>query len=365
MYEDKFFDEAIKEFNKVITIAPTSFEAENALLLTGMSFREMSDLKSAEKSFRRLWEGYPNSSFRDKAIYYYALSQYEQGKYLESGKSFAKLIKTFPKSEFTELALELYVESFFLAKEYNEAILTAEDLLRNYSESKLIPDVLLILAKSFFSNNINERGNQTINKIITDFPNSDARWKAVIIKTERIKKNQGTQSAIDVLVNEINTDVPRIHEEMLQEKLIIYYLNLDDFHNAFNHLNILVTRYNNSSKMDFYLSKLFFTAIKLSKYDKIIELQKTYSKLISHSKLYGKNEELLLKIGNIYYEDFEMFSLAIKYYQQIITNYSDTNFHIKASYKIALCYVKMGKIDEAIEELYQIDKILLIFLPKI
>lgn len=426
MYEDKFFDEAIKEFNKVITIAPTSFEAENALLLTGMSFREMSDLKSAEKSFRRLWEGYPNSSFRDKAIYYYALSQYEQGKYLESGKSFAKLIKTFPKSEFTELALELYVESFFLAKEYNEAILTAEDLLRNYSESKLIPDVLLILAKSFFSNNINERGNQTINKIITDFPNSDARWKAVIIKTERIKKNQGTQSAIDVLVNEINTDVPRIHEEMLQEKLIIYYLNLDDFHNAFNHLNILVTRYNNSSKMDFYLSKLFFTAIKLSKYDKIIELQKTYSKLISHSKLkneiniyvaeanfylrkfsksdkivqeilenspqdstlfaanlvksgileekgmlkqaiknylyiinsfakYGKNEELLLKIGNIYYEDFEMFSLAIKYYQQIITNYSDTNFHIKASYKIALCYVKMGKIDEAIEELYQIN----------
>ena len=61
LYDDGLYDEAIKEFQKVVSDYPTSKEAEESLFYIGKSYREQGRYGLAEKNINQIWQGYPNS----------------------------------------------------------------------------------------------------------------------------------------------------------------------------------------------------------------------------------------------------------------------------------------------------------------
>lgn len=80
---------------------------------------------------------------------------------------------------------------------------------------------------------------------------------------------------------------------------------------------------------------------------------KEYKKLLNNK--FASRDELLLVLGDIYFEKFQQYNTAKKYYQWILTEYSANDLQDEASYKIALCLENLDEFKEAVIELEQID----------
>jgi tetratricopeptide (TPR) repeat protein len=70
---------------------------------------------------------------------------------------------------------------------------------------------------------------------------------------------------------------------------------------------------------------------------------------------YARDEELLLKIGNIYYEKLNNYQMAKNFYQQIFLQHAELDFQHKAAYQLALCNEKLGHYEEAIADLQRVS----------
>ncbi len=104
---------------------------------------------------------------------------------------------------------------------------------------------------------------------------------------------------------------------------------------------------------DILYRKQLLTADIMLASGKYTNASKEYKKLLNNK--FASRCELLLTLGNIYFEKFQQYNTAKKYYQWILTEYSADNFQDVAVYKIALCLENLDKDEDAIAELEQID----------
>jgi tetratricopeptide (TPR) repeat protein len=80
---------------------------------------------------------------------------------------------------------------------------------------------------------------------------------------------------------------------------------------------------------------------------------KGYRKLLNND--FASRDKLLLVLGDIYFEKFQQYNTAKKYYQRILTEYSANDLIDKASFKIAQCLENLGEFETAVTELEHID----------
>ncbi len=104
LFNEGLYKEAISEFEKIIALSPTSEEAEQSLFYIGECHREREEYENAEKFYKRLWDGYPESTSRAKTLYYFALSQFMQEKYSDSQSNYNLLINKFPSTSYVTQA---------------------------------------------------------------------------------------------------------------------------------------------------------------------------------------------------------------------------------------------------------------------
>jgi tetratricopeptide (TPR) repeat protein len=69
----------------------------------------------------------------------------------------------------------------------------------------------------------------------------------------------------------------------------------------------------------------------------------------------SRTQEILMKLGDIYFNNFQNFKTAQKYYNRLITDFSTSPLKAEASYKLALTYEKQDDIQNAISELKALD----------
>jgi TolA-binding protein len=425
MFDDKLYDEAIQEFRMVINQYPTSPYAEKSLFYSGEAYRIKGLFEQAENNYRKLWEGYPNSVLKDQALYYLALSTSKQNKTEEAIVLYNTLFKLFPKAEITKQAPLDLIRAYFKVGNYEEVIVTGRELKKNYPQNKLIPDVLFETARASYKLNRTQEAENTLQTIIKEFPNFDARWKAQELNIEQIEKNNGIKAASQKLTDELSKDTPRYFDEKFRHRLVDYLIALKENVKALDQINALIKKYDNSENLPLYIKVRSDIRLKLSHYNKIIssfeEEQKylknseykisyelNYAEAYFFSKKYllaektltsieteeindslnyrkdlllsrieektnklrkaitgyknilerypsiSDQEAILTRIGDIYYFQFEQPSTSLQYYQRVLTN-SSANAVAIASYKAVLCLEKLGRIEEAIEYLYQID----------
>ncbi|MCK5050918.1 MAG: tetratricopeptide repeat protein [Candidatus Cloacimonetes bacterium] len=422
LYNDGLYEEAIKEFEKVIAYSPTSDDAQEAIFLIGESYHERNQFIKAESAYNRLMEGFPGLLFRDKVLYYLAQTQFEQQKYNSTAENLKLLIQTYPNSNFSKMALSQYLECLFIMNRYDDVIIEGRKIVRNYKDFHNIPDVLLWLAQARFKMQMTVEGKKILNEIITNYPDHISRWKAVEIQIEITEREEGTKKAAEALVIKLQEKIPRNFEEKLRSKLAGYYVNLQDFPKAYFELSKIINKFSSSLQLDEYILKFTSVQIELKKYSDIkndytkykkvfresdkqnaylLQLAKAdfllkdlgsatewlnkistkdgdilyqkqllnadimlasgkytnsvkeYKKLLNNN--FASRDELLLTLGNIYFEKFQQYNTAKKYYQWILTEYSANDLQDEASYKIALCLENLAEFDGAVAELEQID----------
>ena len=424
LYNDHLYEEAIKEFEKVISESPTSEAAQEAVFFIGKSYQDREQFAMAESSFKKLIEAFPNNRFREEVLYKLALMQFEQKKFEPAIQTIDKLLAKHPLSDFTKKSLATYLRCYFELGEYSLLIEKGQRFIRNYEDSSNISDVLLILSKGYFAANIPTEGRKTLNRIFSEFPKHNAAWKAVELEVELIEKSDGIAAAAAELSKKISKDVPRFFEEPLRLKLANYYLQLNRYDKAYSELDKLITKFDSSADLAGYIVIFSECQLKLKRSAELINNYKDFKKVFRESPLkalyllkiaeaylmlndvqkakdfiadaklatnqksdlyecdlleagialkenqltaavqsykkllispYADKNELLMLLGDIYFEKFEQFTTAAKYYQQIITGYSSLEIQQTAFYKVALCYEKQDKFDLAISELEQIN----------
>ena len=424
LFEDGLYEEAILEFEKTITSFPTSEDAQRSLFYIGECFFEGEKFKQAEEKYSSLLDGYPNNSFKDRILFKLALTQSKQNKFDVSIENAEILINKYPLSSFTEQALPFFIQSYFEQKDFETVITKGQKLIKDYEKSSQIPEILLWMAKAYFAQNEQIEGENALARIITEYPDSHARWKALQLEIELLVEKEGTAKAAAELASKLGENVPRQYEEELRLKLIDYYFDLEEYEQAYKNVNELMQKFDNSSQLDFYIILKTECQLKLKNYEEILTDEKDFRKvfkesdykenyelnlaraeyylrnyqkandkineildisrndsIIYESKLqlaqileetdkfnsavisykellnseYAKKDRLLFDIGNIYFEKFKDYRTAIKFYQQIIMQFSKSEYQIKAIYQTALCYEKMNKIGDAINEFAQID----------
>jgi len=422
LFNDRLYEEAINEFEKVIAYSPTSDEAKEAIFLIGESHRERDQFIKAESAYNRLLEGFPGLLFRDKVLYYLAQTQFEQQKYNKAADNLKSMIQTYPNSNFSKMALAQYLECLYKMERYDDMIIEGRKIVKNYKDYHNIPDVLLWLANARLKMQMPSEGKRILNEIITDHPDHISRWKAVEKQIEITEMEEGMEEAAEALAVKLQEEMPRNYEEKLRSKLADYYINLQDFSKAYFEFTNLINKFSSSLLLDEYILKFTYVQIEIKKYTDIkndytkykkvfresdkkddyllqiatanfllndldsakewldqvttntVEIQykkqllnaeimlasgkfteavKEFKKLLNSK--FASRGELLLTLGNIYFEKFQQYNTAKKYYQWILTEYSADDLQDAASYKIALCLENLDKNEDAITELEQID----------
>ena len=421
LFEDGLFGEAIVEFEKTITAAPTSENAQNAMFLIGKSYRKKDDYLMAEATFKRLLDGYSNLSFREEAIYNLAIVQFEQKKYEPAILNFERLLEKYPLNDFTKKSLVTYLDAIYNTKNYNRVVVKARKLIKNYENYSNIPFVYLWLAKAYFANQMLAEGQQILAEITTKYSDHIVHWAAVDLEVELIQKQNGMQSSILYLEEKLSGEIPRSYEEKLRFKLAKTYCFSDNFHKSYQHLKTIVEKFSNSENLDEYIILLTKTQLALSEYAKIENDYQNFKKVFGESllkldyefylaeakyfrrkhdeatdilqeivgatssqKLLNKakfleakikvakgnyrlaieisqeltdanfaiRNDVLQFIGKIYFEKFNDFQTALKYFQKVELSAKN---HQGAIFKSAECYEKLGKIEQAVFELSRLN----------
>lgn len=100
------FDEAVKEFKKVIEETTDPRIAADGLINMGRLYTELDELSDAEQAYLRLMQEYGDSKVRDEAMIELASLKIRQGDESGAMELYGKLVETYPESELAPLAYE-------------------------------------------------------------------------------------------------------------------------------------------------------------------------------------------------------------------------------------------------------------------
>ncbi len=345
LFEDGLYDEAIIEFEKIIVASPTSDEAQEAIFYIGESYREREQFARAEITYKRLLDGYPASFFRDKTLYYLALVQFKQKKFQKAVDSFGILIEKYPLSQYAKQSLSFYVQCFFELGEYNKVIVRGRKITRDYKEYHNIPEIYLWMAKAYFANNIPFEGRKTLDKIITEYPDHNARWKALELEIDLIEQDKDEKAASEELSKRLDEDISRIYEEKLRLKLVTYFISLGEFEQAYIELNKLIGKFGNSVNLDKYIILFSECQLKLAKFNELINNLIKFKKVFKESPLKA-DYNLYLAQAHFHLKDYSKSNNIV---EDILT-YTKSEKTIYETYLLKSHILKeTGKLNEAIK----------------
>jgi len=298
LFNDGLYEEAIKEFEKVIAYSPTSDDAKEAIFYIAESYRESKQFTEAELTYNRLLEGFPGLLFRDKVLYYLAQTQIKNDDNYIASENLKLLINTYPNSNFSKMALSQYLQSLFNQVMYDDIIIEGRKIIRNYKDYHNLPDVLLWIAKARFKLQMPEEGKRLLKQIIDEYPQHLTRWEAMQLRIKIIEKEDGIEKAAQALAEILKVEIPRNYEEIFRSELADYYITLKDYSKAYLDLGSMINKYSSSLKLDEYILQYTYTQLKLKKYTEIIKDHKRFNKVFRES---DKQSEYLLKIAEANY----------------------------------------------------------------
>ena len=426
MYRDGFYTEASLEFEKIVQLAPNSLEAEESIFLLAEMNREQGNYADAEAYYRDLYEKYQRSSFREKALYYWGITVYKQQKFGAATNIFTNFIETYPTSTDRGEAFYYLVDSYLGSAAYHTAIEKGKLYLDVFANGIRKPDVLVILAQAYLKSDKRNDADNFIDLVINNYPTSNARWKATIIKGELLEEEKGSKQALHYFLSQLSNDIPRQYEEALRKKIAVLQISENRLIEAAEQFTILIEKFDRSENLAEYVylyTKLLLQLNKnqdmisfadsfgeldledefaisyllnigeayynLSKFDKIREILtkidrevseenryrinywqarlkessqeylvaiEIYQELANLNAPYANKLDVLMRIGDIYFEGLKTYQTAIKYFDQVVVSVSSkSDYYWRALYKMALCYEAMEQYQTALNTLRQIN----------
>ena len=219
MYDDTLYEEAIGKFQDIIQKYPASAIAEEAQFYLGNSYMELEQFVNASFSYKRLLEDHPQTTLYPQAVFKLAESLFESRNYFEASQYYQDLIYNYPQSPYALQSLNKIITALKNAGMYNEAILVSMDIIESFTGKAQIPGILLSLASVYELHNMPAEYEQTLLKIVDNYPQSDEKWEAIQELSQYYYNNELSEQALQLLQSGLTETIPRQYEQSL---LLLY-----------------------------------------------------------------------------------------------------------------------------------------------
>ncbi|BCB95362.1 outer membrane protein assembly factor BamD [Dissulfurispira thermophila] len=194
LINDKEYEEARKLLLEVKNREMAKKYAPQAQLKIAESYIKDGDIDIGIEEYRKFIELYPDNQYASYAQYQIGMAYFSQIESPDRGsgaaqnalREFIRLKELYPRNPYKEV-LELRIEKcrnviadgefmvgeFYYKKEsYNAAINRLEGLLKQFPDYKRGDEALILLARAYKAANINDKAQETFNKLIEKYPSS-------------------------------------------------------------------------------------------------------------------------------------------------------------------------------------------------
>jgi len=349
-FKQKKFITSSENFNILINKYPLSQFTEQSLPYFVQSYFEQKDFNMVIIKGQKLINDYEKSSQVPEILLWMAKAYFAKNMPAEGENTLRKITVEYPDSYTRWKALQLEID--LLAEKEGTQKAAAElsakleaDVPRQFEE-----ELRLKLIDYYFLLEQYDLAYRKLSEMMQKFDNSSQLDFYIILKTE----SQLKLKKFEEILAEVKDFKKVFKESELKENYELniaraeYYLK--NYGDATNKINEILTISKNDSVV--YESK-FLQAKIMEDNGKFNSAVVSYKEFLNSK--YAKKDFLIFNIGNIYFEKFENYRTAIKFYQQIVTQFSKSKYQIPSIYRTALCYEKLENYEEAINELSQID----------
>ena len=149
LYSRGMYELAAAEYEAYLRDFPKGEQAAVAHFRLGESYRRLDRKLDAEKQFRLVFTGYPESEFRHRAGFKRAGIFMDVGRYPAAAQLFREVIKGNPPGDMTSASLYFLGEALIKSEKPREAVAALEQLRQEYSSSEFHDYALLKLASLY------------------------------------------------------------------------------------------------------------------------------------------------------------------------------------------------------------------------
>ena len=206
VYNRKHYYDSVIEFQKLILNYPGYAFIDSAQYLLAMSHFKDKDYASAAAEFRKLVSSFPTSSLADESFFMVALCDFQLSPKSELDQKYTftaiegleSFLDEYPESELVSQVKELLLEArsklakkayktgelYVKLKDYDGALIYLDEVIDNYSDTPWAGWALFQKGEVYRLKKINNDAKEYYQKVISDYPQSEAAKKA----QERLQK---------------------------------------------------------------------------------------------------------------------------------------------------------------------------------
>jgi len=364
---------------------------EKALFYWAFSSYKQEKYSSAIELLNGFVEAYPNSIYKPDSYFYLIDSYYNISAYQSVINHGQRFLRDFPNTPLIPDVMYYMALSYMRSDRINDAYNTLEMIIRDYPqsdarwESEIIQGDLIQKERGIQA--AIDHYNQQMNYAIPRLYEENIQYQ---LATLYLKLNDYTKAVIplSLLINKFDRS-PQLAEylfyfsytntELMRYQPIVdsyektdileiidtpfYYDYLIMVSGAYYNLNkyettkFIINEYLYDVSEDKHVSAVVYWKARLKEREgRLLDAINSYHQLITNYPVLIQKDEVLMRIGDIYFEQMQMYGPAINYYNQITTSVSvASKYHWTALYKAALCHEILGNYPLAYNTLRQIN----------
>jgi|GEM_PF-2462107 len=316
--------EQISAYNQVLSSGQrftreysTDHRVPEVLYLMGISYLRTGRWNDADNIFNMIIRDYQHSESRWKAVITQGeIIREEQGIQPALDHYNSQIGLTIPRQYEERIHREI-AELYLATEQYDKAAQTLQTLIEKFDRSEHLAKYLNLYALSML-----ELDNYQ--PIITSIQRID------------IREIEGT---------------PYFFDYLLKVAQAFYHMN------HYGETEALIRDISGHVTEDDHVFGVLYWQARLKEHSgDLLASINDYRHLMNTYPLQAANDELLMRIGDIYFEKLQMYSLAINYYNQVVTSTGlMSDLYWRALYRSALCHEVLGDNSAALAALRQIN----------
>lgn len=286
----------------------------------------------------------PESEQADDASYYIAMCYYQDKKYESSLQAFGKFINNYPESLNREKALFTVGNIYFKTGNYEKCILNLRNFVKAYPDSKLLPNVRYVIAYSLLLNNKFDAASEEFGFIVQKYPSSAFAEESLFRLAQSYLYDKDYQNAEVTFLRFLEKYPSSAYHSEARFFLGKNYYLAGKMGDAVRVLSAPPDPLTEKTNFNYHNESLYYLSLAYIRMDHYDEAVKSLDTLVSATNEF--REEALYKLGLILKMN-DRTELAIDRYNRLLTDYTNSDYTVKALVEIASCYVILHDYENA------------------
>ena len=374
------YKKAIEEFKNTLKYTDNSVVKLSSKIQIADTYQDMGEYDKALEIYNDIIKNNPNTVYTDYLQFQIALIFLKTKKINEAVLALKNIQKNFPNSKLSPQVLYFLAVGYFSMEKYNEAIDLLEDFIEGFSDNNLLPQVYYLYGKCFFNKKDYLKAidifNTTLEKFKDDFSLSELLYIDIsntylnmsdfdmAKKTLEtfLKKYPNSQYSpyVTLKIGEILEKQENFLDAEVYYKKVLEYKDSSYFKDALFSLAHIYWRQGDLNLAEEYFKKLINIKDPISLKAKLA-LAKVYSQKLKIKEAIELYDELInsgLEISKLallnkgfLLKDLADYKTAIGIFKEVVSKKMDSP---QVRFNLAFCFEKLDKLDEAVEEYFNV-----------